>query len=209
MKKISHNKIIIVSVILVLIVSLAACGGKTDEKAKTDAPKTSVTVNKDKDKVEDKDTDKAKEESDKAKEDADVDTEPKPANKPATQPTNKPTEKSSGHTHSWKKHTVTEQVWVSNIVPVYKTQRVQVGTKQVSDGVFWHCNCGAEIPMSESDDHVFAHIEADEPDNGYTVEHFHKEPVYKTKQVQVGTRDDGHYETKTRVDYYCDCGAKK
>ncbi len=64
MKKIFHNKIIITSVILVLIISLAACGGKaTDVKDKTDMPKTSVTANKDKDKVEDKGTDKAKEES--------------------------------------------------------------------------------------------------------------------------------------------------
>ncbi len=46
--------------------------------------------------------------------------------------------------------------------------------------------------------------------NGYDKEHFHEEPVYETKRVQVGTRDDGHYETQTYVDYkYCDCGATK
>ncbi len=202
MKKIFHNKIIIASVILVLIISLAACGGKTDEKANTDAPKTSVTANQDKDKVEDKGTDEAPVETP-----ADKETE---SSQPTEKPANKPTEKPAGHTHSWKEHTVTEQVWVSNIVPVYETQRVQVGTNKVSDGDYWHCNCGAVIPMSESDDHVFAHIEADEPDNGYTQEHFHEAPVYEDKQVQVGTRDDGHYETKTRVDYYyCDCGARK
>lgn len=114
------------------------------------------------------------------------------------------------HTHSWKDHTATKQVWVSNIVPVYEDQQVQVGTKKVSDGWYWHCNCGAVVPASQGDNHGFNHIANDEPDNGYEKEHFHEEPVYETKRVQVGTRDDGHYETQTYVDYkYCDCGATK
>lgn len=114
------------------------------------------------------------------------------------------------HTHSWKDHTATKQVWVSNIVPVYEDQQVQVGTKKVSDGWYWHCNCGAVVPASQGDNHGFNHIANDEPDNGYEQEHFHEEPVYETKRVQVGTRDDGHYETQTYVDYkYCDCGATK
>ena len=114
------------------------------------------------------------------------------------------------HTHSWKDHTATKQVWVSNIVPVYENQQVQVGTKKVSDGWYWHCNCGAVIPKGQDADHAFNHIANNEPDNGYVKEHFHEEPVYETKRVQVGTRDDGHYETQTYVDYkYCDCGATK
>lgn len=114
------------------------------------------------------------------------------------------------HTHSWKDHTATKQVWVSNIVPVYEDQQVQVGTKKVSEGIFWHCNCGAVIPKGQDADHAFNHIANNEPDNGYVKEHFHEEPVYETKRVQVGTRDDGHYETQTYVDYkYCDCGATK
>ena len=114
------------------------------------------------------------------------------------------------HTHSWKDHTATKQVWVSNIVPVYENQQVQVGTKKVSDGWYWHCNCGAEIPIGQEDSHIVNHIQNGEPDNGYDKEHFHEEPVYETKRVQVGTRDDGHYETQTYVDYkYCDCGATK
>lgn len=114
------------------------------------------------------------------------------------------------HTHSWKDHTATKQVWVSNIVPVYENQQVQVGTKKVSDGWYWHCNCGAEIPIGQEDGHIVNHIQNGEPDNGYDKEHFHEEPVYETKRVQVGTRDDGHYETQTYVDYkYCDCGATK
>ena len=115
------------------------------------------------------------------------------------------------HTHSWKDHTATKQVWVSNIVPVYENQQVQVGTKKVSDGWYWHCSgCGAEVPVASADVHIAAHLKANEARNGYEKEHFHEEPVYETKRVQVGTRDDGHYETQTYVDYkYCDCGAKK
>lgn len=114
------------------------------------------------------------------------------------------------HTHSWKDHTATKQVWVSNIVPVYEDQQVQVGTKKISEGIFWHCNCGAVIPKGQHADHAFNHIANNEPDNGYVKEHFHEEPIYETQRVQVGTRDDGHYETQTYVDYkYCDCGATK
>lgn len=115
------------------------------------------------------------------------------------------------HTHSWKDHTATKQVWVSNIVPVYEDQQVQVGTKKVSDGWYWHCSgCGAEVPVASADAHIAAHLKANEASNGYEKEHFHEEPVYETKRVQVGTRDDGHYETQTYVDYkYCDCGATK
>lgn len=115
------------------------------------------------------------------------------------------------HTHSWKDHTATKQVWVSNIVPVYENQQVQVGTKKVSDGWYWHCSgCGAEVPVASADAHIAAHLKANEASNGYEKEHFHEEPVYETKRVQVGTRDDGHYETQTYVDYkYCDCGATK
>ncbi len=99
---------------------------------------------------------------------------------------------------------------MSKIVPVYENQQVQVGTKKVSDGWYWHCNCGAEIPIGQEDGHIVNHIQNGEPDNGYDKEHFHEEPVYETKRVQVGTRDDGHYETQTYVDYkYCDCGATK
>ncbi len=114
------------------------------------------------------------------------------------------------HTHSWKDHTATKQVWVSKLVPVYETQKVQVGTNKISLGFYWHCNCGAVIPSGQDADHAFAHIEKGEPDNGYEKEHFREEPIYETQKVQVGTKDEGHYETQTYVDYrYCDCGATK
>lgn len=114
------------------------------------------------------------------------------------------------HTHDWKEHHATKQVWVSKIVPQYETKKVQTGTHKVSDGDFWHCNCGAVLSKADASDHIFAHIEAGEPDNGYPEEHFHDEPIYENKQVQVGTKDEGHYETQSYVDYYyCDCGARK
>ncbi len=226
MKKISHNKIIIASVILVLIVSLAACSGKTDgdtpdETSETNLPESSATVSEDKDTAVDNPED-AKTES------VPVETQPEtkpestqPAEKPAKKPAethtdnhhaNQSTTKLTEHTHNWVEHHIDIPVWVDNIVPIYETQTVQT-TKKVSDGWFWHCNCGAKIPSGsqEVSDHAVAHIEADEPDNGYDREVFHDEIVYEEKQVQVGTKDEGYWETQTYVDYvYCsECGAKK
>lgn len=101
------------------------------------------------------------------------------------------------HTHTWADHVVTTQEWVANIVtvPDYETQTTYV----------WVCNCGAEIPIGSEDSHAMNHILAGEPSNG------HDEA--RTTQVQVGshTEDQGHYETKTSVDYrYCTgCGARQ
>ncbi len=122
-------------------------------------------------------------------------------------PVEKPVEKPSApvvtepeapvHTHSWADHTVTTQEWVSNMVtvPDYETQTTGV----------WVCNCGAVMDISAMDAHMIAHLDAGEPDNGHT--------ETRTTQVQVGshTEDQGHYESKTTVDYrYCTgCGAKQ
>ena len=114
-------------------------------------------------------------------------------------PIEKPVEKPSApvHTHSWADHTVTTQEWVSNMVevPDYETQTTGV----------WVCNCGAVMDISAMDAHMIAHLDAGEPDNGHT--------ETRTTQVQVGshTEDQGHYESKTTVDYrYCTgCGAKQ
>ena len=122
-------------------------------------------------------------------------------------PVEKPVEKPSApvvtepeapvHTHSWADHTVTTQEWVSNMVtvPDYETQTTYV----------WVCNCGAAMDYASADSHKIAHIEAGEPANG------HEES--RSTQVQVGshTEDQGHYESKTTVDYrYCTgCGAKQ
>ena len=122
-------------------------------------------------------------------------------------PVEKPVEKPSApvvtepeapvHTHSWADHTVTTQEWVSNMVtvPDYETQTTYV----------WVCNCGAVMDESAQEAHAIAHIEAGELDNGHI--------EARTTQVQVGshTEDQGHYESKTTVDYrYCTgCGAKQ
>lgn len=101
------------------------------------------------------------------------------------------------HTHTWADHVVTTQEWVANIVtvPDYETTETAV----------WVCNCGAVMTMPESDAHGMAHILAGEPANGHT--------ETQTTTVQVGshTEDQGHYETKTSVDYrYCTgCGARQ
>ena len=119
----------------------------------------------------------------------------KPVEKPSAPVVTEP--EAPVHTHSWADHTVTTQEWVSNMVtvPDYETQTTAV----------WVCNCGAVIPCGSEDAHIIAHLEAGEPDNGHTES--------QTTQVQVGshTEDQGHYESKTTVDYrYCTgCGAKQ
>lgn len=101
------------------------------------------------------------------------------------------------HTHTWADHVVTTQEWVANIVtvPDYETQTTTVIV----------CNCGAVISVEEGPNHAMNHLLAGEPDNS------HMET--QTTQVQVGshTEDQGHYETKTSVDYrYCTgCGARQ
>lgn len=221
---IKDNKKIIIPIAIVLIL-LIAVGIYFVSQPNTDTNKK--TENQTEEKVDISKDDKTEEDKNKDSEDKKDTADNPSADKPANNgnassnggdggssnhvgngSANKPSAPS--HTHSWKDHTATKQVWVSKIVPVYENQQVQVGTKKVSEGFFWHCNCGAVIPKGQDADHAFNHIANDEPDNGYVKEHFREEPVYETKKVQVGTRDDGHYETQTYVDYkYCDCGAKK
>lgn len=221
---IKDNKKIIIPVAIVLIL-LIAVGIYFVSQPNTDTNKKAE--NQTEEKVDISKDDKTEEDKNKDSEDkkdtADNPSADKPANNgnassnsgnggSSSNGGNSSASKPSApsHTHSWKDHTATKQVWVSNIVPVYENQQVQVGTKKVSDGWYWHCNCGAEIPIGQEDGHIVNHIQNGEPDNGYDKEHFHEEPVYETKRVQVGTRDDGHYETQTYVDYkYCDCGATK
>lgn len=221
---IKDNKKIIIPVAIVLIL-LIAVGIYFVSQPNTDTNKKAE--NQTEEKVDISKDDKTEEDKNKDSEDkkdtADNPSADKPANNgnassnsgnggSSSNGGNSSASKPSApsHTHSWKDHTATKQVWVSNIVPVCENQQVQVGTKKVSEGFFWHCNCGAVIPKGQDADHAFNHIANNEPDNGYVKEHFHEEPVYETKRVQVGTRDDGHYETQTYVDYkYCDCGATK
>lgn len=101
------------------------------------------------------------------------------------------------HTHTWADHVVTTQEWVANIVtvPEYEEKSVWV----------WHCNCGAIVSEADYENHSINHALNNEPTNGYG--------EAQTTQVQVGshTEDQGHYETKSSVDYrYCTgCGARQ
>ena len=142
-----------------------------------------------------------------------VQTPAAPVETPVETPVEKPSEpveskpEASTHTHTWADHTVTTNEWVANLVEVPDYETTEIGV--------WVCNCGAVIDLSDPssiypglsavEDHAIAHIEAGEPDNGHT--------EIRTTQVQVGshTEDQGHYESKTTVDYkYCTgCGAKQ
>lgn len=107
------------------------------------------------------------------------------------------------HTHSWKDHTATKQVWVPNIVTVtdYAEQQVAVGTTYIFayDGF-------STTDINSAKAHAKELLKAGLPDN------YRMETIYETQRVPVGshTEDHGHYETQTYVDYqYCDCGATR
>lgn len=107
------------------------------------------------------------------------------------------------HSHSWKDHTATKQVWVPNIVTVtdYADQQVAVGTKYIFayDGF-------STTDINSAKAHAKELLKAGLPDN------YRMETVYETQRVPVGshTEDHGWYETQTYVDYqYCDCGATR
>ena len=123
------------------------------------------------------------------------------------------------HTHIWKEHTASQQVWVPNIVTVddYEEQQKLVG--------WYECECGLRFDISEYDV-LFEHMETSAMNTvekalsegrnaewyeftcGRYLESSHWEP----EKVKVGSHeeDHGHYETSTYVDYYyCECGARK
>lgn len=107
------------------------------------------------------------------------------------------------HTHSWKDHTATKQVWVPNIVTVtdYADQQVAVGNTYIFayDGF-------STTDIGTAKAHAEELLKAGLPEN------YRTETVYETQRVPVGshTEDHGHYETQTYVDYqYCDCGATR
>lgn len=107
------------------------------------------------------------------------------------------------HSHSWKDHTATKQVWVPNIVTVtdYADQQVAVGTKYVF----------AEDGFVTTDPGTAKAHAVELVKQGYAG-NYRMETIYETQRVPVGshTEDHGHYETQTYVDYqYCDCGATR
>lgn len=107
------------------------------------------------------------------------------------------------HSHSWKDHTATKQVWVPNIVTVtdYADQQVAVGTKYIF----------AEDGFVTTDSSVAKAHAVELVRQGYAG-NYRMETIYETQRVPVGSHeeDQGWYETETYVDYqYCDCGATK
>lgn len=188
-------------------------------------------------------SDKTKEEAAKADEEVDVDSEPAPSTPSASDSASNGSDngsnggsgdseasggsssgnasggsssnsgQASSHTHVWKDHTATREVWVSNMVtvPDYETQTIsgaQLYTKHsdgqwYSDGaVYWF-----ENGFTTSD--LAAIIKDKIKNEGYIGNYVN---VSKTETVQVGSHqeDQGWYETETYVDYqYCDCGARR
>lgn len=107
------------------------------------------------------------------------------------------------HSHSWKDHTATKQVWVPNIVtvPDYETQQVFSHYLYVfsADG------------YSTTDINAVKAHSVELAKQGLST-NYSNVPQYTEQTVQVGshTEDHGRYETQTYVDYqYCDCGATR
>lgn len=124
-------------------------------------------------------------------------TSSKPSGGSSSQPS------APAHTHSWKDHTATKQVWVSNIVtvPDYETQQVFSHYLYVfsADG------------YSTTDINAVKAHSVELAKQGLST-NYSNVPQYTEQTVQVGshTEDHGHYETQTYVDYqYCDCGATR
>ena len=114
---------------------------------------------------------------------------------------NKPS--APAHSHSWKDHTATKQVWVPNIVtvPDYETQQVFSHYLYVfsADG------------YSTTDINAVKSHSVELAKQGLST-NYSNVPQYTEQTVQVGshTEDHGRYETQTYVDYqYCDCGATR
>lgn len=124
-------------------------------------------------------------------------TSSKPSGGSSSQPS------APAHSHSWKDHTATKQVWVSNIVtvPDYETQQVFSHYLYVfsADG------------YSTTDINAVKSHSVELAKQGLST-NYSNVPQYTEQTVQVGshTEDHGHYETQTYVDYqYCDCGATR
>ena len=106
------------------------------------------------------------------------------------------------HSHSWKDHIATKQVWIPNIVTVtdYTDQQVPVGTRYIfaEDGF-------ATTDASVADAHAVELIK-----QGY-FGNYRMETVYETQHVPAGSHEEDHgsYTTESYVDYvYCSsCGA--
>lgn len=108
------------------------------------------------------------------------------------------------HSHSWKDHIATKQVWIPNIVTVtdYTDQQVPVGTRYIF----------AEDGFATTDSSVAKAHAVELIKQGY-FGNYRMETVYETQRVPAGSHeeDHGYNKTETYVDYvYCSsCGARQ
>lgn len=108
------------------------------------------------------------------------------------------------HSHSWKDHIATKQVWIPNIVTVtdYTDQQVPVGTRYIF----------AEDGFATTDSSVAKAHAVELIKQGY-FGNYRMETVYETQTVQTGSHkeDHGTWQTESYVDYvYCSsCGARQ
>ena len=108
------------------------------------------------------------------------------------------------HSHSWKDHIATKQVWIPNIVTVtdYTDQQVPVGTRYIF----------AEDGFATTDSSVVEAHAVELIKQGY-FGNYRMETVYETQRVPAGSHEEDHgsYTTETYVDYvYCSsCGARQ
>lgn len=125
-------------------------------------------------------------------------TSSKPSGGSSSQPS------APAHSHSWKDHTATKQVWVSNIVtvPDYETQQVFSHYLYVfsADG------------YSTTDSNAVKAHSVELAKQGLST-NYSNVPQYTEQTVQVGshTEDHGTWQTESYVDYvYCSsCGARQ
>lgn len=108
------------------------------------------------------------------------------------------------HSHNWKDHIATKQVWIPNIVTVtdYTDQQVPVGTRYIF----------AEDGFATTDSSVAKAHAVELIKQGY-FGNYRMETVYENQTVQTGSHkeDHGYNKTETYVDYvYCSsCGARQ
>lgn len=120
----------------------------------------------------------------------------------------------ASHTHTWVNHTATKQVWVPKMVTVddYETKKIPGGQLYTlhSDGN-WYSDGETYWFYTDADFQAFKDLIV----NKVKTERYCGNYVNRTKteKTKVGSHqeDQGHYETKTYVDYqYCPiCGQRK
>lgn len=120
----------------------------------------------------------------------------------------------ASHTHTWVNHTATKQVWVPKMVTVddYETKKIPGGQLYTlhSDGN-WYSDGETYWFYTDADFQAFKALIVNKVKNeDYCGNYVNRTKTEKTK-VGSHQEDQGHYETKTYVDYqYCPiCGQRK